>query len=189
MKTKRFWMPVAVVTLGALVMSGCGAKKYEALPIDEAVDICEECKMQVKDGVYATQLTLADGKNYKFDDIGCMEKWEKEHAQEKLGMDFVRDYNDKTWIEHDKATYVYDPSIRTPMAYGVISFTDKKAAEEFVAKEGVGKVMSAEELAHHDWKQNKDMMMGHEGSGSGDMKDMKGMDGTSERKQGHSDHP
>ncbi|WP_194233954.1 nitrous oxide reductase accessory protein NosL [Paenibacillus donghaensis] len=192
MKIKRAWMPVAMLALGALMMSACGDKKYEAVPINEDVDICAECKMQVKDDAYATQLTMADGKNYKFDDIGCMENWEKEHAQEKLGMDFVRDYNDKSWIEHDKATYVYDASIRTPMAYGVISFKDKKSAEDFVAKQGAGKIMDAKELEAHDWKQNKDMMkmmMEHEGEGSkhmDGMKDMKDMDEHKE-KDGQSD--
>lgn len=182
MNAKRFWMPIAALTLGALVMSGCGAQKYEARPINEAVDICAVCNMQVKDDAFATQLTMADGKNYKFDDIGCMEQWEREHEKEKLGMDFVRDYNDKTWIERDKATYVHDASIRTPMAYGVISFKDKTSAEEFVAKEGAGKIMSASELENHDWKQNKDMMMQH---GEGGAEGMKGMSG---HQQEQSDH-
>lgn len=170
------WMPAAVLAM-VMLTSACGEKKYTAQPINEEIDICAVCNMQVVDGVYATQLTMADGKNYKFDDIGCMEQWEQEHANEKLGMDFVRDYNDKTWIERGEATYVYDESIRTPMAYGIISFKDKKSAEAYVAKEGVGKIMTAKELEAHDWKQNMDMMnMGHD-HGSDDSHNMDGMDG------------
>ncbi|MCJ8012475.1 nitrous oxide reductase accessory protein NosL [Paenibacillus sp. KQZ6P-2] len=185
------WMPAVMLALGVLVVSACGEKKYEAIPINETVDICAVCKMQIKDDVYATQLTMIDGKNYKFDDIGCMEKWEHEHGKEQLGMDFVRDYNDKTWIEHDKATYVYDPSIRTSMAYGVISFKDKKSAEKFVADQGVGTIMSAKELESHDWQQNKEMMkmmMDEKGHGSEGMKGMDGKDGKDGHHKGDAGH-
>ncbi|OZB99029.1 nitrous oxide reductase accessory protein NosL [Paenibacillus sp. XY044] len=139
-------------------LSACTEKKYQAIPINEDVDICAVCKMQVKDDAFATQIVMKDGKNYKFDDIGCMNTWEKENGVENIGMEFVRDYNDKEWIEFKKATYVYDASIRTPMAYGVISFKDKKSADAFISEQGVGKILSPEELAEHDWKQSMDMM-------------------------------
>ncbi|OPA72959.1 hypothetical protein BVG16_31370 [Paenibacillus selenitireducens] len=164
---------VCVVLLGLIMLAGCG-NKYEALPIHEDVDICAICNMQVKDDAFATQLTTKDGKNYKFDDIGCMNKWKKQNGTENIGMDYVRDYNDKEWIEYDKATYVYDASIRTPMAYGILNFKDKTSAETFVAEQGVGKIMNAQELATHDWKQNTDMMqmMGEDGHMHEGMEDM-----------------
>lgn len=157
MRMKTHWKTVMVLLFGVLLLTACG-KKYEALPINEDVDICAICKMQVKDDAYATQLTTKDGKNYKFDDIGCMHQWKAENGTDNIGMDFVRDYNDKEWIEYSKATYVYDASLRTPMAYGILNFKDKASAEAFVAEQGVGTIMTAEELASHDWKQNTEMM-------------------------------
>ncbi|NUU59051.1 nitrous oxide reductase accessory protein NosL [Paenibacillus agri] len=148
-----------------VVLTACGAKKYEALPINEDVDVCAVCNMQVKDDAFATQLTTKDGKNYKFDDVGCMNQWKKENGTDKIGMDFVRDYNDKSWIQFSKASYVYDAALRTPMAYGVISFKDRASAEAFVKEQGVGTVLSADDLASHEWKQsaamNMDMDMNH----------------------------
>jgi len=152
------------------IAAGCGAKKYEAVPINEQVDVCATCKMQVKDDAYATQLTTKDGKTYKFDDIGCMNDWKTKHGTDGIGMDFVRDYNDKEWIEYGKATYVYDASLRTPMAYGIISFKDKKSAEAFIAEQGTGTLMSATDLADHTWAQNKEgmnMKHGHDAEGHG----------------------
>ncbi len=57
------WMPAAILAI-VMMTSACGEKKYTAQPINEEVDICAVCNMQVVDGIYATQLTMADGKNY-----------------------------------------------------------------------------------------------------------------------------
>ncbi|WP_256757980.1 nitrous oxide reductase accessory protein NosL [Cohnella sp. WQ 127256] len=154
----RKWTMALVILMAITVLAGCGGKKYEAVPINEEVDICANCKMQVKDDAYATQLTTKDGKTLKFDDIGCMNKWKSSNGADNIGMDYVRDYNDKDWIEYKKASYVYDASLRTPMAYGIISFKDKKSAEAFIAEQGVGKLMSSEDLSSHTWEQNRDMM-------------------------------
>ncbi|WP_391570891.1 nitrous oxide reductase accessory protein NosL [Cohnella sp.] len=158
------WIILGVLTLALSILAGCGGTKYEAVPIDEAVDVCAICKMQVKDDAYATQLTTKDGKTYKFDDLGCMNEWKHKNGTDNIGMDYVRDYNDKEWIELSKASFVYDASIRTPMAYGIVSFKDKKSAEAFIAEQGVGQLMSASDLKAHGWEQNKQGMEGMEHS-------------------------
>lgn len=176
------WILAMVLLLGTVILTACG-QKYAAVPINEDVDICAICNMQVKDDAFATQLTTKDGKNFKFDDLGCMNEWKKENGTDNIGMDYVRDYNDKEWIEFNKATYVYDASLRTPMAYGIVNFKDKASAEAFVAEQGVGKIMSAEELTSHDWTQNMDKMkMDEEGHGHGHDED--GMKKDSEHDMG-----
>ncbi|WP_240636723.1 nitrous oxide reductase accessory protein NosL [Paenibacillus silvae] len=167
------WILAMVLFLGTVMLTACG-QKYAAVPINEEVDICAICNMQVKDDAFATQLTTKDGKNYKFDDIGCMNEWKKQNGTDNIGMDYVRDYNDKEWIEFSKATYVYDASLKTPMAYGVLNFKDKASAEAFVAEQGVGTIMTADELASHDWTQNMDNM-NMEGDGHGHSHDGDGM--------------
>lgn len=154
-------MLITALMLVLVVLAGCGAKTYAAQPINEDVDVCVICNMQVKDDAYATQIVTKDGKSLKFDDIGCMNEWKKQHGTDDIGMDFVRDYNDKTWIEFDKATYVYDASIRTPMAYGIVSFKDKASAEAFIAEQGVGTLLSSADLANHTWEQSGGMMDMH----------------------------
>jgi len=151
------WTLVLVFVLAVAALAGCGKKVYKAIPVNEDVDICVICKMQVKDDAFATQLTTTDGKTYKFDDIGCMNEWKQQNGTETIGMDFVRDYNDKEWIEFSKAEYVYDASLRTPMAYGIYSFKDKSSAEAFITEQGVGKLMNADDLATHTWEQSVDM--------------------------------
>nr|WP_260866287.1 nitrous oxide reductase accessory protein NosL [Paenibacillus xylanexedens] len=177
------WILAMVLLLGTVMLTACG-QKYAAVPINEEVDICAICNMQVKDDAFATQLTTKDGKNYKFDDVGCMNEWKKQNGTDNIGMDYVRDYNDKEWIEFSKATYVYDASLKTPMAYGVLNFKDKASAEAFVAEQGVGTIMTADELAAHDWTQNMDNM-NMEGDGHGHSHDGEGMNHDMDQSSDH----
>ncbi|AZK48128.1 nitrous oxide reductase accessory protein NosL [Paenibacillus lentus] len=162
------WSLALIIMLTFTMLVGCGQDKYAAQAINEDVDVCVVCNMQVKDDAFATQIVTKDGKSLKFDDLGCMYEWKKENGTDDIGGDYVRDYNDKEWIEVSKATYVYDASIRTPMAYGVISFKDKASAEAFVAEQGIGQVLRAEELANHAWEQSQDMMHPHDHGDHGD---------------------
>nr|WP_083536880.1 MULTISPECIES: nitrous oxide reductase accessory protein NosL [unclassified Paenibacillus] len=145
-----------------VLVAGCGAKeKYPALAINEAVDKCAICNMQVKDDAFATQLTTTDGKNYKFDDLGCMNEWKQKNAAAEIGAQYVRDYNSKEWIAFDKATYVYDATFKSPMAYGIYSFKDQGEAQKFVDAQKKGKLMTASELASHTWERSKGAMNMH----------------------------
>jgi copper chaperone NosL len=160
---KKSWSLIVGLMVVLSLVVGCGKKEYAAVEINEDVDVCAICNMQVKDDPYATQIITKDGKSIKFDDIGCMNAWIEQHGKDNIGMDYVRDYNNKDWISYQKASYVYDASIRTPMAYGIVSFKDKQSAESFIKDQGVGKLMDADDLAKHDWKQSQEMMM-HEHS-------------------------
>ncbi|QJC53016.1 hypothetical protein HGI30_16515 [Paenibacillus albicereus] len=163
----RGLLPLAAL-LTMLVLAACGTKEYGPVPIDESVDKCAICNMTVQDDAFAVQLTTTEGKTFKFDDIGCMNDWKAKNASSKIGGEYVRDYNDKEWIAYGDAYYVYDKDFKTPMAYGVVSFKDKAAAEAFAQEQGKGQLLTAAELGSHSWEQNKDMMMGDAHSHEGD---------------------
>lgn len=155
---------IAVLAGLWLLLAACGGKQYEPQAINEATDVCAICKMAVKDDQYATQIITKDGQSLKFDDIGCMNKWKQENGTETIGAAFVRDYNSKQWLRYEKAYYVYDASFKTPMAYGIVSFEKEADAKAFIAEQGKGKLMTAEELANHSWEVHRDMMnMGGKG--------------------------
>ncbi|MFC5406115.1 nitrous oxide reductase accessory protein NosL [Cohnella soli] len=142
----------------ALMMAACGKTEYKPSPIDESVDKCPVCKMAVADNPFAVEIILKSQKALKFDDLGDLFVWKAENGTKEIGEQFVRDYNTKEWIKLKDAVYVYDKTIRTPMAYNVISFKDKKAAEAFVAQEGKGEVWDANKLDEHKWEPNEEMM-------------------------------
>lgn len=163
MRVKYMLFAICLCMVFAVV--GCGKKEVKSVAINEKNDKCDICNMAVMDNQFATEVILENGKALKFDDIGCMYKWMDEHKNEKTQEKFVRDYNTKDWVAVDKATYVYDKSIKTPMAYNVISFKEKKDADSFVEKH-TGEILSSKELAEHKWEMNKEMMQKKKDHGS-----------------------
>ncbi|MFH5185404.1 nitrous oxide reductase accessory protein NosL [Paenibacillus sp. TAB 01] len=154
---KSIWLFISIVGI-FIVLSGCGKDKYTAIPINEATDKCAICNMQVKDDAFAVQLTTKEGKNFKFDDLGCMNEWISKNGIETVGAEFVRDYNTKEWISYNTASFVYDATFKTPMAYGIYSFKDKPSAQKFIDEQKKGKLMGPEDLKNHTWERAKGTM-------------------------------
>lgn len=153
-----------MLVLLAVIVAGCGNKLPDPVAINEGVDKCEVCNMMIKDDQHATQLILKNGKALKFDDIGDLYAWTKKNGLNDVEVRYVRDYNSKEWIKLEDATFAYDESFETPMAFGVYSFKNKKDAEAFIEDQHKGKLMSATDLDNHNWESNMD----HSGHGHGD---------------------
>jgi copper chaperone NosL len=155
---KHYYFKIALIAIITLVIiAGCGKKEYKPVAINEKTDKCEICHMAVKDNQFATEIILENEKAMVFDDIGCMYKWMKENKEKKIANSFVKDYQSKEWIEAEKASFVYDKPIKTPMAYNVISFSEKEAAQSFVDKNG-GKLLTYDSLEKHSWDKNEEMV-------------------------------
>ncbi|TDQ34616.1 nitrous oxide reductase accessory protein NosL [Aureibacillus halotolerans] len=159
MVNANFMRPLVFLFLLVALVACNTTKAYEPEPINEETDKCPICNMSVKDDQYATQIITEDGRALKFDDIGCMNKWKDQNSTEAIGAEFVRDFDSMEWIPYEDATYVYGPEIKTPMAYGVISFDTKEAAEAYINEHSQGEIMTAEDLKSHSWEVNMDMMM------------------------------
>lgn len=164
------------------ILAACGGEEaVQPVAIDEATDTCATCNMAVMDNQFVTQVILENDKSFVFDDIGCMYEWMESNEDKEIKAKFVRNYEDKEWILADKAVYVYDQSVKTPMAYNVISFSDRKDAVEYADNHKDSKVMTSEELADHTWERNHEMMKKHgEGADHSHSED-------GEMEEGHSD--
>ncbi|MCG7320110.1 nitrous oxide reductase accessory protein NosL [Brevibacillus laterosporus] len=161
-KTHMIWASIAMISA---LMTGCGGQSAQPVAINESVDKCDICNMQIADDHNATEIILKDGKALKFDDIGDLFAWIKKNGTEKIDVKFVRDYHSKEWMNLNDATFAYDKEFKTPMAYGVYSFKDKQSAEAFVKEQGKGQILTAEQLNSHNWEMNMDQMkdMKHHG--------------------------
>ncbi|MDQ1325255.1 MAG: copper chaperone NosL [Campylobacterota bacterium] len=83
-------------------------------------DMCVRCVMVISDRKNAAQvINPENGKNYKFDDIGCAVLWfEEEKIQWKdKAKIWVTDCVSGKWIDARKA--FYNSITMTPMAYGL----------------------------------------------------------------------
>lgn len=153
---------IGLILVGTMFITGCTGVSQNARAINENTDKCAQCNMMVADDSFATQLVTSEGKSYPFDDIGCMEIWVRESNLNANGTKkYVRDSNTGKWLNFDEATYVYDASIRTPMAYGVIAFATVEEAEQFIEKNNVGKMLTSQQLSAHTWMMNEDLMKMH----------------------------
>ncbi|AIG24996.1 nitrous-oxide reductase [Brevibacillus laterosporus] len=181
-KTHMIW---ASITLVSALMTGCGGQSAQPVAINESVDKCDICNMQIADDHNATEIILKDGKALKFDDIGDLFAWIKKNGTEKIDVKFVRDYHTKEWMNLNDATFAYDKEFKTPMAYGVYSFKDKQSAEAFVKEQGKGQILTAEQLNSHNWEMNMDQMEHHgDKKHHGDMEHKEG-DKAGEHSQQH----
>lgn len=165
---KRTWVTImgAIVGMSMLII-GCGKQEAQPVEIAEGVDKCDVCHMHVANDQHATELILQDGKVLKFDDIGCMHTWVKEHGTEQVDVQFVRDYYSAEWLKADRAAFAYDKTFQTPMGYGIYSFRDKAAAEAFVQEQKTGVVMNADGLSSHTWERTISEHMKMNGSMDG----------------------
>lgn len=150
----RLWMLAGTLLLAVFLLSACGSHAHEPVAVDEHTDRCAICNMMVADNRHATQIITKDGQPLLFDDIGCMMEWIAKNGRDTIGISFVRDYDSLAWLKMEEAYYVYDPSIRTPMAYGVVSFAEEARAEAFVQELGTGTVLDAAGLEDHTWEAN-----------------------------------
>lgn len=165
-----------LIMLILLTMAACGTKEGVLPPedIQAGVDRCAHCNMLVPNDFNATQLLLNDGRSLKFDDIGCMVEWANDHGMDNVNVRYVRDYLTEEWIIMEEATFVYHKEFRTPMAYGVYSFSSLDDAESFVIEQGKGEIISYAGLEGHTWERDMEMMkkmkeeMGHDHHGDDD---------------------
>ena len=114
----------------------------------EAHDACASCRMAISQPQYAAEVLDKDGNAVKFDDIGCMLRYLKQHTVPQRRL-YVMDYVNRQWLEAERAVFVRSNAIASPMDGGLAAFRDQSAAQQFL-KNSPGKMMSLAELIGHE---------------------------------------
>jgi len=129
-----------------LLTTACGHEKPKAVDIEPG-DMCSSCKMAISQKKYAAEFIDQDGKDLKFDDIGCMFRFVKERGlKDRVEAWFVMDYRSQHWLRAESATYVKSVSMPSPMGSGLIASENRVYAEE-CAKKYQGRILTFEDLA------------------------------------------
>ena len=76
--------------------------------------------MVISDARFAAALADERGEVFKFDDIGCMQIFEKKNNT-KPRYAWVHDYESQQWIAARDAILSHSGEIITPMGYGIIA--------------------------------------------------------------------
>lgn len=74
-----------------------------------------------------------DGEVFKFDDLGCLEKFKEKSPEPPIAAIFVKDYETKKWLPYERSTIV-QTSVRTPMGSGKVAFADSAQAKVYLKK-------------------------------------------------------
>ncbi|WP_052433524.1 nitrous oxide reductase accessory protein NosL [Sulfurospirillum arsenophilum] len=130
--------------LMTILVCGCDSKiDLSPKKIHWDRDMCERCKMVLSDRKFSAQVINPDnGKNYVFDDIGCVILWFQENsiAWKEHAVIWVNDAKTGEWIDARKA--FYDVANITPMAYGFgahVKSEDIKEGQEIIDFEEVSR--------------------------------------------------
>lgn len=127
------WLAVAAL---AIAVSACGGGAPEPVPIVLDEDACSHCRMAISQREYAAELVTPQGRVERFDDIGCLAAWLREHGRPAGAALFAVDYASGEWLAAEDATYVVSPRLPTPMRSGLAAFGDPAAARAATAELG-----------------------------------------------------
>lgn len=150
MRGLKVWIVLAV-SLTAFASAGCGEKDLsKPSKIHYGSDVCAECRMIIQDERFAAASVSADGRFQKFDDIGCLARYEKESGAKDL-RSWVHDIDSGEWIKREQAKFVHSRDLVTPMGYGFAAFAVADDAAKWAEKQA-GRVIAWNELTQEEVK-------------------------------------
>ncbi len=134
------------IVLFILLIVRCGSKSDMDQPptVRYGEDSCDECHMLINEARFAAAYVARDGQNRRFDDLGCMLKYQAKH-QEKVHTFWVTDYQTEKWLSVNNAILVKSDQIKTPMGHGIVAVESQKSAETILHKKE-GSLLSFEQL-------------------------------------------
>jgi copper chaperone NosL len=102
----------------------------QAFPVPPGAT-CSECGMSVDQGsMFLGEAITTDGKKVFFCDIGDM-LFHFRKEREKIKVSYVKDYATGEWIEGEKALFVLNKDIKTPMSWGIVAFARQSDAKRW----------------------------------------------------------
>lgn len=134
----------ASVAFLSLFLASCGGGPE---PIRYGKDECHFCKMICTDKRYGSEIVSTKGKVFKFDDLNCLANFMKDGSlpADQIGQSYVVDFaNPTALIEVQKAVFLKNDALRSPMRGDVAAFSDPSACQKVKTELGGGDVW--------DWK-------------------------------------
>ena len=118
-------------------------------PIRYGQDNCHSCKMTLTDKRFGAEIVTKKGKIFKFDDLNCLSNYLKsgEVPNENIGQIVSVDFKKTgSFVEVQKAYFLHNEAIKSPMRADIACFSDLKVLEVVKAEVAGGKMMNWEEV-------------------------------------------
>ncbi|HYK77622.1 MAG TPA: nitrous oxide reductase accessory protein NosL [Daejeonella sp.] len=133
----------------AFMATGLVSCSQEPEMIEFGKDGCHFCKMTIMDERFGAEMITSKGKIYKFDSAECLVdylKADQEAAKDPKSVILLVDYlHSRTFIAAEKASFLYDETIKSPMGGNLSVFASADAAQQHKASAN-GRVMNWDEL-------------------------------------------
>jgi len=130
----------AISALALACASACGDAAPTGPPeIRFGADACDGCGMTIAEPRYAAAAVAEDGalgRMLKFDDIGCLARWEASASATAIRGRWVHDRSTEAWIEAGTATFSQSRDLTTPMGSGIAAFGMASDADVLVTERG-----------------------------------------------------
>ena len=118
---------VAIAFATALWTIACAARSSGPPEIVLDRSACRHCAMLISERIYAAALRTSDGGEQVFDDIGCLLAAVRGQGLTDAHVWF-HDGTTGDWIDGASAVFVASPTLRTPMAGGILAFANRDSA-------------------------------------------------------------
>jgi copper chaperone NosL len=130
----------AFAVFGLVGVVACGNDAPTGPPeLRLGLEICDGCGMTIAEARHAAA-ALADERSgrrlLKFDDIGCLARWEAGASGSAIRARWVHDRATEVWIDASTATLTRTHGLATPMGSGLAAFRLASDADVFVAERG-----------------------------------------------------
>lgn len=139
MATRRQFLAIlgAAGAVGAAGAAGIRLLPGESKPTGDPIirygkENCERCRMAISDARFAAAWREPSGREFHFDDIGCMVLLDGDRKPAGGTRYWVHDYATEAWLDASTASYALSDSIRTPMSYGVAASATAEGARLIV---------------------------------------------------------
>jgi len=136
----RRLVSLALTAAALLCASACVEPAPDGPPeIRLGVDACDGCGMSIGETRYAAAVLAGEGSGgriLKFDDIGCLARWEAGSKDADVRRRWVHDRSSERWIDASSATFVRVPELSTPMGSGIAAFQNRSDAEALSVERG-----------------------------------------------------
>ena len=121
---------VFLLSLSLIFIGGC---ERGPQPINFGTDLCAMCRMKIMDNRFGAEVVTKRGRAFKFDSDECLMGYLNTGTlkPEQKGVLLVTDYmNPGNFIDAEKAFYLHNDKIPSPMGENISSFKTLEEAKK-----------------------------------------------------------
>ncbi len=121
----RGWNILTVILIIAAGYFNCSPDNFNEAPkVLYGQDPCAECYMIINEKRFAAAIKTREGETFRFDDVGCLVNFMNKNELKDYRV-WVAGFASEQWLPAEKADFILNKNITTPMGFGILAFADE----------------------------------------------------------------